>query len=385
MNTFSIRDLKPNSYFTKPLLLDSRFVLLSPEMPFTQEMLKGLMEWDFRQVISEGEPVDHYGEGEQGGQISIPEAAIPLMGLEDERFKEAYVFYHQFLEWTEALFTKFVTKNEINEKEVSEHIKALCDVIKEDRRFLLRIKNPNNDDRNYLAAHTVRSTIFSVILGTYLKLPNHRLIELGTAALLHEIGMVRLPPQLYMTNNPLSPQERKAILTHPILGYNILRGFSFPLGVCLGALEHHEKINGQGYPRRLTGEKISLNAKIIAVACSYDAITAERPFKTARDGYTGMIDLLKNVGQSYDDVIVRALVYSLSIYPIGLYVLLTNDRKGMVVDVNPENPRHPVVQVFGDKTPDGKDRLIQTSAEGVQIVRPLTQAEVGGLTPGNPS
>ena len=82
-------------------------MLLSPEMPFTQEMLKGLMEWDFRQVISEGEPVDHYGEGEQGGQISIPEAAIPLMGLEDERFKEAYVFYHQFLEWTEALFTKF--------------------------------------------------------------------------------------------------------------------------------------------------------------------------------------------------------------------------------------------------------------------------------------
>jgi len=89
-----------------------------------------------------------------------------------------------------------------------------------------------------------------------------------------------------------------------------------------------------------------------------------------------MIDLLKNVGKQYDDIIVRALVYSLSIYPIGLYVLLSNGKKGQVVDVNPENPRLPIVQIFGDKTPDGKDRTLETSQTGLHIIRPLVKEEV---------
>jgi HD-GYP domain-containing protein (c-di-GMP phosphodiesterase class II) len=194
--------------------------------------------------------------------------------------------------------------------------------------------------------------------------------------LLHEIGMIKLPPQIYLNKRSLSPQERKAILTHPVLSFNILKSFDFPLTISLAALEHHERENGSGYPQKLTGNKISLYAKIIAVACSYEALTNNRPHKDAKDGYTGMIDLLKNEGKQYDDTIVRALVYSLSIYPIGLYVLLSNDRKGQVVDVNPENPRFPVVQVFGELTPDGKNRTLETSQDGIFIVRPLVREEI---------
>jgi hypothetical protein len=76
--------------------------------------------------------------------------------------------------------------------------------------------------------------------------------------------------------------------------------------------------------------------------------------------------------------VVRALVFSLSIYPIGLYVILSNGKKGQVVDINPENPRCPIVQVFGDLTPDGKNKTLETSPEGVSIVRPMTREEIGG-------
>jgi HD-GYP domain-containing protein (c-di-GMP phosphodiesterase class II) len=127
--------------------------------------------------------------------------------------------------------------------------------------------------------------------------------------------MVRLPPQLYMNDKPLSLQDKKNILTHPVLGYNILREFSFPLPVCLAALEHHERVNGAGYPRTLQGEKISPYAKIIAVACSYDAVTSSRPYKEAKDHYSGMLDILRNTGKGYEDGVIRALVYSLSLFP----------------------------------------------------------------------
>jgi len=113
------------------------------------------------------------------------------------------------------------------------------------------------------------------------------------------------------------------------------------------------------------------------VACSYEALSAQRPHKEAKDGYTGMLELLKNEGKQYDDTIVRALVFSLSIYPIGLYVLLSSGRKGQVVDVNPENPRFPIVQIFGELTPDGKNKILETSQDGISIVRPLTREEIG--------
>jgi hypothetical protein len=89
-----------------------------------------------------------------------------------------------------------------------------------------------------------------------------------------------------------------------------------------------------------------------------------------------MLDLLKNDGKQYDDTIVRALVFALSIYPIGLYVLLSNGKKAQVVDVNPDNARFPVVQIFGELTPDGKNRSLQTDRNGVYIVRPLNREEI---------
>jgi HD-GYP domain-containing protein (c-di-GMP phosphodiesterase class II) len=200
---------------------------------------------------------------------------------------------------------------------------------------------------------------------------------LGIAAILHEAGMIRLPPAIYMNKRGLSEEERKAILAHPTLGYNILKSFNLPLAVIIPALEHHERENGEGYPRQLTGDKISLYSKIIAVTCSYEAQTSRRPHKNAKDGFEGMVDLLKNEGKQYDDTVIRALVFSLSIYPIGLYVLLSNDRKGQVVDVDPENPRYPLVQVLGVLTPEGKAKIQQTSQDGVYIVRPLARDELG--------
>ncbi|HCM27299.1 MAG TPA: HD-GYP domain-containing protein [Treponema sp.] len=374
MNSHAIKDIVAGSFFSEPVYLDGRFIVSAPEMPFTSELVRALLDWEFREVLSDGIPQANYLETKPAEETVVGESS-PSVG-DTERIRRATEFYRGFHEYVETLFTRFVTKTEINVKDVAEKVKELCETVKEDRRFLLRVQDPGSADRNYLASHTVKSTIIAVVLGSYLKLPNHRLIELGTAAILHEIGMVKLPPQLYMTDRPLTPPEKKAILTHPVLGYNILRSMNFPLSVCIAALEHHERENGEGYPRRLTTEKISLYAKIISVACSYEALTAVRPYKGAKDGYAGMIDLLKNVGKQYDDLIVRALVFSLSIYPIGLYVLLSNGRKAQVVDVNPENPRFPIVQVFGEKTPDGKDRLLETSQAGVYIVRPLVKDEV---------
>ncbi|MCL2764946.1 MAG: HD-GYP domain-containing protein [Treponema sp.] len=380
MNNYLLTNIQPNSYFTKNTYLDQSFILTAPEMPFTDELKQALDRWSIKTIYSEGESNREYTSTASASTMSGPaDTSVGLSQQSDsEKLKKAEDFYTAFLFFVENMFVRATVSDELSEKAVTDKIKDMIEYIKEDRRFLMRVLRNIEPapDKNYLATHSVRSTIISIIIGTYLKLPNHRLIELGVSALMHEIGMLKLPSQIYLSQRPLTAQEQKAIISHPVLGYSMLKAFNFPLPICLSALEHHERENGTGYPRRLPGEKISLYAKIIAVACSYEALSSKRPHKEAKDGYTGMLELLKNEGKQYDETIVRALVLSLSIYPIGLYVLLSNGKKGQVVDVNPENPRFPVVQVFGEYTPDGKIKMMQTSPNNLTIVRPLNRTEI---------
>jgi len=379
MNDFMITEIKPNTFFSKNTYLDKAFILTAPEMPFTEELSVILEKWSYQTIYTEGESSNEYAATSEMATFVAQEGAVGLSQQTDsDKLEKAEEFYSSFLFYVENIFVKISVSNELDSKAVTEKIKDYVDYIKEDRRFLMRVlKNIEPaPGKNYLATHSVRSTILSIIIGTYLKLPNYRLIELGVAALMHEAGMLKLPSNIYLSQRPLSLQEQKAIMTHPVLGYSMLKSFDFPIPVCLAALEHHERENGTGYPRKLVGEKISMFSKIIAVACSYEALSSKRPHKEAKDGYTGMLELLKNEGKAYDETIVRALVLSLSIYPIGLYVLLSNGKKGQVVDVNPENPRFPIVQVFGEFTPDGKIKMMQTAPNALTIVRPLNRTEI---------
>ena len=377
MRQYPVSAIPPGSFFSEPVYLEKRFILAAPEMPFTREMAEALAQWEYDAVYSLGEPMEDYAANKTE-EAEGKELADAANLADNEKMIRAERFYSGLVRYIEDLFSEVIVKNRLDYKSVAEKIKDACDVIREDRRFLLRVQRNQQAGLtgDYLASHSAKSMIISIIIGSYLKLPVHRLIELGIAALLHEIGMTKLPPPVYLSMRKLEPRERQAILSHPVLGYNLLKSFDFPLNITLAALEHHERENGSGYPRRLTGDRISLYSKIIAVACSYEALSAQRPHKEAKDGYTGMLELLKNEGKQYDDTVVRALVYSLSIYPIGLYVLLSSGRKGQVVDVNPESPRFPIVQVFGELTPDGKNKVIQTAQAGITIVRPLKEAEI---------
>jgi HD-GYP domain-containing protein (c-di-GMP phosphodiesterase class II) len=378
MKGYIVKDIPPESFFSTIAYLDNQFILTAPETPFSKGLIRALLNWEFREVYSEGEPRELYFDDDVDSE-EVLGGSLDVSSMNDnEQIQKAEQFVKEFQHYVEGVFTKISLKKAINFKDVAEKIKAVCDIIKEDRRFLFRAEKmavPQNES-NYLAWHTVKSTIIAIIIGSQLKMPTHRLIELGVAAMLHEVGMIKLPPQIYLSKRALSPQEKKLIYTHPILSFNTLKAMDFPVTICVAALEHHERENGAGYPQKLTGDKISLYAKIIAVACSYEALTSIRPHKEAQNGYAGMIDLLKNEGKQYDENIVKALVFSLSIYPIGLYVLLSNGKQGQVVDINPDNPRCPVVQVFGELTPDGRNRTIQTSPDGISISRPLNIDEI---------
>ena len=220
----------------------------------------------------------------------------------------------------------------------------------------------------------VRTSILSLIIGKYLKIPTHKLIDLGVAALLHDIGMLMVPEELYLRPGSLTEDEKIIIKNHPIYGYKLLDSYNFPPAIKRAVLEHHEREDGTGYPRNLSEENISQYGKIIALACSYEAISAKRVYKKSLDPHMGLIGILKDKARYCDDVI-QALVNALSIYPVGLYVLMSNGKKGRVIDVDPFEPRFPIVTLFGE------ENVAQyTFADGLYIVRPLQKNEISDFS-----
>jgi HD-GYP domain-containing protein (c-di-GMP phosphodiesterase class II) len=370
MRDFDVSTIKPDYFFTEPVYIDEGFVLLAPEMAFSGWIATVLRQWDYSKVFSNGMPQEFYG-GKQADNKNI------LLKNDTEKIAEAQRFFNELEAFTLKLFTRVAyDRGTISFEPVAERVKVLYDYLKTNRKYILQIKERDvGDGDDFFTSHCVRTAIISIIIGSYLKLPVHRIIELGVAALIHEIGMVKLPSEVYRTKKALTEREKQMLRMHPDLGFELLKTSDFPISVAMPVLEHHERENGSGYPRHLTRET-GIYTKILAVTCSYTAITEDRTYRDARDAHDGIVDLLRNESKQYDDSVVRALVRSLSIYPIGQYVELSDGRKGQVVDTNPEDPLHPVVQIFGEQTPDGKNKIVETSIHGVSIAKPLAKDEI---------
>ncbi len=397
MDTIQVEALHKDLSFTGDLLIDSTFLLLPQTVQIQSNLIDLLKEWGFSTIqcdgnLSLGGDIDlsQNNESEQvqnkekiGVSLkkAIENSKTAKIGNSDQaRMEMVESVFYEYMNYVEEIFTHYATHKEIDQNELSETIQELVMFVKDHKRYILRINpNPNEIKKNFLIIHSIRTTVLAIAIAQQLHLPLSKIIELGVTCIIHEIGMLRIPPQLYMSTNKLTIGERAQISKHTIFGYTIVKDLDFPLSIQLGVLEHHEKENGLGYPRKLTGDKISSNAKIIAVACSYEAISSPRVFREGRSTFDAMVELIQNKTQSYDNSVLKALLYTVSLYPIGTYVYLSNRKVAIVVDTNPDSPKYPVVQLLNEKEKDGSPLQITTSHEGIYIIRILSKNELNDI------
>lgn len=394
MSTVKLENLKSDLSFNGDLQLDKNFILLPAKAVVSDDLIKVLTDWNFTEFqcseevpdfsISQEKKQDTKASSESkvsSVKDSVKQALAKAktsewISTERSKMNSVQTVYNEYMNYINSVYTHYATHKKIDFQELSDTVKDLCVFIKDNKRYVLRI-TPSAEARskNFLVIHSMRSTVLAITVGLELHMALSKLIELGISCILHEIGMLRLPPQLYMTDRPLTAAERAQIMTHPHTGFNILKDLEFPLSILLGVLEHHEKENGLGYPRHLPGNKITTYAKIISVACSFEAITAPREYKSERTTFDAMVEMLKNPNGQYDSTVIKALLYSLSLYPIGAYVCLQNGKIGIVTDVSPNNPKNPIVQLAKERNEDGTVKAIQTDDKQNRIVRVLSKEE----------
>lgn len=204
----------------------------------------------------------------------------------------------------------------------------------------------------YTFAHSVNVAILSAMLGMLCHYPKKELLLLTLGALLHDLGKINVPAAILTKTTGLSDEEFALIKRHPLDGAERIKEMEWklPSPAVLAAIasEHHEHIDGHGYPRGLRDEQIHRYAKIVAIADVYDALTSERPYKKA---YTPNVayNIMTNVNQGqFDRELLKLFFNNVSLYPMGT-VVKTIYGYAIVKACSFGKTETPTVVLFADK------------------------------------
>ena len=208
---------------------------------------------------------------------------------------------------------------------------------------LSRLKNKDN----YTYLHSLAVCGLMIALGKQLSLDQGLLKDLGMAGLLHDIGKMMTPEPILNKPGSLSDEEFILVKKHPLQGWEILKGSEGVVDIALDVcLHHHERIDGKGYPDKLSGDNISLAAKMGAVCDVYDAITSTRCYKSGWDPSESIRKMAEWQEGHFDRTVFQAFVKTIGIYPSGTLVKLKSTRLAVVIEQSTKNLLTPIVKVF---------------------------------------
>lgn len=226
------------------------------------------------------------------------------------------------------------------------------------------------DQDEYTSEHCLNVCILAIAFGRHLGMQEEELQTLGLCGLLHDVGKMRIPPEVLNKPGKLTDKEFKMIKAHTVHGRNLLMSSPGAHHATVDvAYSHHEWLDGNGYPRKLKAAGISDLARIIAIVDAYDAMTAERCYAPAIPSTDALKILFKERGSHFDDRLTLEFIRTVGLYPPGSIVELRNGQVGLVLTANHRYRHLPKIIVVRDNNKQPcKERIYN-----------LAEIEKGGL------
>lgn len=237
------------------------------------------------------------------------------------------------------------------------------------------------DKDSYLMEHSVNVAVLMAILGKYLNLERTYLHHCVTGALLHDIGKILIPDTILHKPGKLTNEEFAIMKRHALYSQKILeKNHGFPQTAINVAGQHHERLDGNGYPAGLTGEEVSQEGRMASVVDVYDAITADRVYHKGMTPSTALKRMLEWSGPHLDAKYVQAFIKAMGIYPVGSLVELESGMAAIVIEENDDSLKPTVKVIYNLKTamfaPITKVNLSKSGTND-RIVRPIDPEDHG--------
>ncbi|GGD74313.1 HD-GYP domain-containing protein [Paenibacillus nasutitermitis] len=202
---------------------------------------------------------------------------------------------------------------------------------------------------DYLFQHSLNVCVYSTLLGIASGYTREQLMTLGLGAMLHDIGKTQISSSLLKKTGSLTRDEYEEMKRHAERGFYLLKDEpNIPLLAAHCAYQHHERLDGSGYPRGIKGDEIHEYAKWIGLVDSYDAMTSTRIYRNPMLPHQAVEALYTGTGTLYEQRMLQTFRDKVAIYPLGVTVKLQTGESGVVVDIKASCPHRPVVRVLQD-------------------------------------
>lgn len=285
----------------------------------------------------------------------LKELSVFYVYVEDERLDDIMVEDERLTELKQITMKSMsnIVKNihKCSNKNLKESLSVVEDMI----GYVIELGDVNKSlydiqtYDNYTYVHSLDTCIMAAFLGLSSGFREWELKELGVGAILHDIGKTKVSNKIVGKQGKLTEEEFKEIKKHPVYGGEILRkNITIPNSVISIAEQHHERVDGRGYPNGLEGGQISRYARVVCICDVYDAVSNDRCYRKKFSPNDAYELILAGSGTSFDPDMVRNFKNTFAIYPLGCCVKLSNGEQGYVIRQNSGFPDRPIIRIIGD-------------------------------------
>ena len=377
MNKFSVDSLKAGMVFSEPVVIEGDNILVPAGVEIRQKDIDNLIVWEITEVESEGKPIESEPVKEKKSPELTTQAKTPPPPVKEKpQLKKApsnvitlaevqgntgiYRSYTELIGRLDKVFNQIAAAENVHTSSIDNITRQLLQAVREHRQSMIGYILGGEVSGFELAKSSVNTAILSALIATELKQPSHKVMNDVIGALLHDVGMLRLPKELISKKGGLSPAEHQRMQAHPLFGYRIVtRELNYPEDLGTVVLQHHERWDGEGYPRKTAGAAIDLGARIVSVVDAFEAMVSQKSYRNSMIGYQAMKNILSDNSRRFDPSILKAFIQTMGIYPIGSIILLNNSAIARVVQVHGNAPLRPKIQILVDENGSTK--------EGIQI------------------
>lgn len=275
--------------------------------------------------------------------------------VEDERLEDVKVEDTELTELKQCAIKSLsrVAKNvslngEREVKDSIEKVKSLVEYILDNKDVDKSLNDIKTYD-NYTYVHCLDTSIMATFLAASLNINKDKIKELATGAVLHDVGKTKISNKIINKTGKLTEEEFKEIRKHPIYGRDILEKKFYMSDIILKTVsEHHERVDGKGYPYGLEGNNISKYGRIVAICDVYDAVSSDRCYRRRFSPSEAYELILAGSGNAFDEDMIMKFRNTFSVYPLGAKIRLSNGIEGYVSGQNKGYPDRPIIRVFDD-------------------------------------
>lgn len=348
-----IDDLAPGMFVNNVLEQEGRLKIKTKGIVKTWDIVeklkgKGIALLEVDPSRSHTKAIEKYQstqEPEEETTVEQPETVIKKL-TEGEALNEAQKLYDH-AKLAHKRFLKKVRAGEIGN----------LDALKESGNEIINslFANPNalqcltliKDDQEYLLQHCLNTAILMGLFAKHMGFDKELIEELCLAGLLMDTGMSTVPREIYEKPRKLTDNEWDIVHSHVDLGLEMIQQMGdLPETVKSVIINHHERLDGSGYPAKKVGDNITIYSRMAAIVDTYDALTSERPWRKAHSPTAALKKLLADDSGKLDQSLVHQFIKCIGVHPVGSLVKLKSERLGIIVQANPSDPLKPVVMTF---------------------------------------